>query len=355
MQAQQGREIPQAAVFLITGACFVVIVAGMKAAADILVPFFLAIFIAIIFTPALFWLQRRKVPTIVAILLIIAFMLAVGYLLTRFVGSSINEFTNDLPRYRAMLVAKSAYAQQWLNNMGIELTDQMVRKHLNPATAMQMAGKTLTALGGVLTNAFLILLTVIFILLEAAGFPDKIRAALKAPEKSLANFSQFTESVNRYLALKTLLSLVTGLLVWLWLAALGVDYALLWGLFAFILNYVPNIGSIIAAVPAVLLALVQLGPLHTALTAAGYLVINAAIGNLVEPRLQGGRLGLSTLVVFLSLVFWGWVLGPVGMLLSVPLTMIVKIGLASNEETRWLAVILGKDAAEAEHLNREDT
>ena len=353
MQTAPPREFPQAAVILITAACFVVIVAGMKAAADILVPFFLAIFIAIIFTPPLFWMQRKKVPTVIAIMFIIACMVAIGYLLARFVGGSINDFTNSLPVYRELLIEKTSGLQQWLDKLGIEVTDKMLRTHLNPGVAMQMAGKTLTALGGVLTNAFLILLTVIFILFEAAGFPDKVRNALKAPEKSLSSFGLFTESVNRYLALKTILSLLTGVLVWLWLSVLGVDYALLWGLVAFIFNYIPNIGSIIAAVPAVLLALVQLGLLQTILTAAGYLVINAAIGNLVEPRLMGGRLGLSTLVVFLSLVFWGWVLGPVGMLLSVPLTMILKIALASNEETRWLALMLGKDASEAMEMTEE--
>lgn len=343
METPQGREMPRAVVMLITAACFVIIIAGMKAAADILVPFFLAIFIAIIFTPPLFWMQRKKVPTIVAIIFIIALMVAIGYLLARFVGGSINEFTIALPGYREMLIAKSGGLQTWLNKMGIEVTDQMVRNHLNPGVAMQMAGKTLTALGSVLTNAFLILLTVIFILLEAAGFPDKIRAALKAPEKSLENFGQFTESVNRYLALKTLLSLVTGILVWIWLSVLGLDYAILWGLVAFLFNYIPNIGSIIAAAPAVLLALVQLSLLQTILTAVGYLVINTVMGNLVEPRLMGGRLGLSTLVVFLSLAFWGWVLGPVGMLLSVPLTMVLKIALAGNEETRWISIMLGKE------------
>ncbi len=354
MEVQQSREFPQAAVIVMTAACFVIIIAGMKAAADILIPFFLAVFIAIIFTPPLFWMQRKKVPTFIAIILIIAFMVAIGYLLARFVGGSINDFTNALPEYRKMLIAKSASLQNWLNRLGIEVTDKMLQTHLNPGVAMQMAGKTLTALGSVLTNALLILLTVIFILLEAAGFPDKIRAALKAPEKSLSNFGQFTESVNRYLALKSFLSLLTGTLVWLWLTVLGVDYALLWGLVAFLFNYIPNIGSIIAAVPAVLLALVQFGLLHTVLTAAGYLAINTAIGNLIEPRMMGGRLGLSTLVVFLSLVFWGWVLGPVGMLLSVPLTMILKIALASNDETRWLSIMLGKDATEATYMNERN-
>ncbi len=143
------------------------------------------------------------------------------------------------------------------------------------------------------------------------------------------------------MVIKTLVSLATGIAIAIWLGVLGVDYAMLWGLLAFLLNYVPNIGSIIAAIPAVLLALVQLGVGSALLAALGFLVVNAAIGNVIEPRFMGRGLGLSTLVVFLSLVFWGWVLGPVGMLLSVPLTMTVKIALESNEDTRWIAILLG--------------
>jgi len=149
--------------------------------------------------------------------------------------------------------------------------------------------------------------------------------------------------VQRYMAIKTWMSLMTGCVVALWLYIIGVDYPLLWGLLAFLLNYVPNIGSIIAAVPAVLLALIQLGGGSAILAGAGYLVVNMAIGNFLEPRVMGKGLGLSTLVVFISLVFWGWVFGPVGMLLSVPLTMTIKIALDSNEETRWASVLLGSE------------
>jgi predicted PurR-regulated permease PerM len=143
------------------------------------------------------------------------------------------------------------------------------------------------------------------------------------------------------MGIKTWTSMLTGVLVSLWLWLLGVDHAQLWGVMAFLLNYVPNIGSFIAAVPAVLLALVQLGPGSALLAALGYLVVNIIIGNVIEPRFMGKGLGLSTLVVFLSLVFWGWVLGPVGMLLSVPLTITVKLALDSKPETRWLGVLLG--------------
>jgi predicted PurR-regulated permease PerM len=129
----------------------------------------------------------------------------------------------------------------------------------------------------------------------------------------------------------------------MWLYVLGVDYVLLWALLAFLLNYIPNIGSIIAAIPAVLLALAQLGPAVAGLTALGFVLTNTVMGNMVEPRFLGRGLGLSTLVVFLSLIFWGWLLGTVGMLLSVPLTMIVKIALEGNDDTRWIALLLASE------------
>jgi predicted PurR-regulated permease PerM len=139
------------------------------------------------------------------------------------------------------------------------------------------------------------------------------------------------------------MSLATGIAVFILLVVVGVNYAVLWGLLAFFLNYVPNIGSIIAAIPAVLLALIQLGFVESVIVAAGFVIINLLVGNVIEPRFMGRGLGLSTLVVFLSLIFWGWVLGPVGMLLSVPLTMTAKIALDSREETRWIATLLGPE------------
>jgi predicted PurR-regulated permease PerM len=206
----------------------------------------------------------------------------------------------------------------------------------------------LNSLGNVLTNGFLILMTVIFMLMEASSFPAKIDSIWRNPQTSQAYLDKFIGDVKHYMAIKTVTSLVTGFLAAAWLTILGVDYPLLWGLLAFALNYVPNIGSIIAAIPPVLLAIVQLGLVRAIGAAAGYLVINLLMGNLIEPRFMGRGLGLSPLVVFLSLLFWGWVLGPVGMLLAVPLTMTAKIALDSREETRWIAVILGPQVVPAD-------
>ncbi len=155
------------------------------------------------------------------------------------------------------------------------------------------------------TNGFLIILTVIFILLETSGFPQKLKGSLRDPEKTFWYFERFIQSVQRYMAIKTWISLGTGVVIALWLTIIGVDYPVLWGLLAFLLNYIPNIGSILAAIPAVLLALIQLGIVSSVLTAIGYLVVNIVFGNIVEPRVMGRGLGLSTLIVFLSLIFWG--------------------------------------------------
>jgi len=326
---------------LISVACFVIIVAGMRAASSILVPFLLAVFISIICTPLLFWMQRKGIPNGLAVLSILIGIIAAGLLLTAFLGTSLNGFTKALPVYQNRLSEETAGFVTWLRSHGLEFSDEVLNDLFDPRKAMRVIANVLAGLRGVFTNAFLILLTVIFILLEASGFPQKLRAAQSNPEQSLASIGGFTESVNRYLALKSLTSLLTGVAIWIWLLVLGVDFPLLWGLLAFFLNYVPSIGSIIAAIPAVILALVQLGVSSALITCAGYLAVNLTIGSFLEPRIMGRELGLSTLVVFLSLIFWGWVLGPIGMLLSVPLTMIVKLALESSEQTRWMGIILG--------------
>jgi predicted PurR-regulated permease PerM len=180
-------------------------------------------------------------------------------------------------------------------------------------------------------------------LFEAASFPRRLHIALADPEMKMSQIDRFIRSVNSYLAIKTVVSVFTGLFVGVWLYVLGVDHFELWAVFAFLFNYIPNIGSIIAAIPAVLMAFVQFGVGEAGLAALGFLLVNTVMGNVIEPRFMGRGLGLSTLVVFLSLIFWGWLLGSVGMLLSVPLTMIVKIALESREETRWFAILLSSD------------
>lgn len=326
---------------LVISAAFIIVVAGMRAAETLLVPFLLSVFIAVICGPILFWMQRRGVPLVVAMLLVIAFVLGLAVLIAALVGSSVDDFSRNIPQYQQRLNSQSAGLIAWLTGVGVPVPPDLLANQFDPGKAMKLVAGVLKGFTGALTNTFLILLTVIFILMEASSFPKKLRSVLDNPDTSMSGFRTFAENVKQYVVIKTITSLATGTLVAILLVVLGVDYPLLWGLLAFMLNYVPSIGSIIAAVPAVLLALIQLGPGTAVAAMVGYAVINVVIGSIIEPRFMGKGLGLSALVVFLSLVFWGWVLGPVGMLLSVPLTMTVKIALDSNEETRWIAVLLG--------------
>ena len=191
-----------------------------------------------------------------------------------------------------------------------------------------------------LSSGLLILLMVVFMLLEATIFKYKVRHIFGSKSGGASQVASFSDTVKRYMLIKTGTSLATGIIATIWLMILGVDYPLLWGFLTFLFNYVPTVGSIIAAVPPALLALIQLGLVSSLLSVAGYIVINISIGSILEPRILGHGLGLSSLVVFVSLLFWGWVFGPVGMVLSVPLTMTIKIALSNSESGKWISTLM---------------
>ena len=318
-----------------------VVVAGMKAAEAIVVPFILSAFIAIISIPPLFWLEGKGLSRGLAMLIVIAVLVAVVMGIIFLVGSSIGELSQNLPLYRSRINAQVFPLIEWLRGRGIDIPTSEYMQYFEPGTAVQLFADLLNGLGKTLSNAFLILLTTVFILFEASSFPRKFRAISKNPEETLDRFATFRDKIRHYLVIKTFASLATGGTVGICLGILGINYSVLWGLLAFFFNYVPNVGSIIAAIPAVLFTMVQLGIVPAMWVLFIYVLINVVIGSLIEPRFMGRGLGLSVLAVFLSLVFWGWVLGPVGMFLSVPLTIMFKIALDSHPETKWIALCLG--------------
>jgi len=325
---------------MLVAAAFVILVAGMKAAQPLLVPFLLALFIAVMATPPLFYLTSKGMPNWLALSIVMVGIILCGILLGWMIGGSLDDFKANLPKYQERLTEQSHGLFLWLQKYGFKLNEGALSNFVNPGKAMSLAGKLLSGLGNVLTQALFILITVTFILLEASVFQQKIRAFSSDPEASMARIREITTGIKQYMSIKTSTSLLTGVLVSSSLWLIGVDYPVLWGLIAFLFNYVPNIGSIIAAIPAILLALVQLGLWPALWTGLSYVLINALVGNVIEPRFMGKGLGLSPLIVFISLVFWGWILGPVGMFLSIPLTMTLKIALDSNEETRKFALLL---------------
>ena len=329
---------------VISFAAVIIIVFGLQMAKDLLVPFLFATFLALITARPMLWMQQKRVPAILAALIIVSLLMLILAVVGTIVGTSIAEFTAALPGYQERL---DAIVQRVVGFIGKMLNGEEAFENLgdmiDPGWAMGLAATLLNSLKDVLTNVFLIVFTMIFILLEASTVETKFAAAFGRSTQSLKRPRVFLANLGRYLGIKTIVSLVTGLTAGLLTWIIGVDFPLLWAMLAFLLNYVPTIGSIIAAVPAVLMALVQLGPGGATATAIGFVGINMVFGNMIEPRLMGYGVGVSPLIVFIGLVFWGWVFGPVGMLLSVPLTMALKLALESDVRTRWIAIFIGSE------------
>ncbi|MCH1923547.1 AI-2E family transporter [Shewanella sp. C32] len=333
-------------------AFLVIVLAGIKAASAIVVPFVLSVFIAMICSPLISTFVRYRCPRWLAVLAMMGLILLAGLWIASIVGSSINDFTKNLPEYRSQLVDQFSWILDKLRQFNIRISKDQVLAYFDPGMALSMTTNTLSGVGNVMANLFLIILTIVFMLFEAESLPRKLHLALDKPDMRMSQIDRFMKSVNRYMVIKTLVSLATGAIAGIGLWLMGVDYPLLWGVVAFLFNYIPNIGSVIAALPPVLLAFVQFGPSGAGGVAILYVGINTVMGNVVEPRFMGRGLGLSTLVVFLSLIFWGWLLGSVGMLLSVPLTMVVKIALENNAQSRKFAILLADDSSAQEIHDR---
>ena len=326
---------------LIVTACLVVIFAGIKAAASLVVPFLLAVFLTIVLSPPYLGLKRIGMPVPVAIAAMAFGLGGLSVLAVSILRTSLDQFVASLPTYNARLRAQLDSLSAWLERAGIDVPNQVLADILNPQFAMSYAGTLATALSGMLGLAVIIFIIAAFALVEMGGFDRKLRGLPGISEAQIIALENHFQDLRRYVSLKSVMCILTGALVGIWLWALGIENALFMGLIAFILNYVPTIGSLVAAIPGILLGLIQFGPTMAVVTAIGYVVINVGVSNVIEPKFLGERLGISPLVVIVSLVFWGWLLGPVGMLLSVPLTMVVKVGLESGESTIPIAVLLG--------------
>lgn len=323
---------------LVKIAAVVVVIAGLISAKAIVIPILLAIFITILTSPLLIWLQDKGLNSSLALISIMTILIIILGMIGILVSASLNDFTANLPLYEEKFRSTMGLILQFLHDKGFEFSDESISEFIDPSKMAAFASSIIKGFGSALTNSFMILLLVVFMLLEASILPKKLQA-IHADASSHAR--EFIDNVKQYMKIKSIFSFATGFIIYLGMLVIGLDYALLWGVLAFMLNFVPNIGSIIAAVPAVLLALIQLGFLGALEVGIIFIFVNIILGSILEPKYMGEGLGLSTLVVFLSLLFWGWVFGPVGMLLSIPLTIMLKLALQTNLQTQWIAVLLG--------------
>ena len=327
---------------MVSVAAFVVVMAGAMAAVSIITPILLAFFISVISIQPVLWLTQRKINHTVAVLIVLLGVIGIFIGLGVLLGNSVNNFAQDAPLYANKLRVIGNTFVQSLNERGINIPDEWDGA-IDPANIFNYTANILTGFGALMGNALLVLFIILFMMLERGSIRLKAEVIAKSYNNNLEVLAAIIESMRSYLSLKTVISLITGVFIWLWLLVFGIEYALLWGLIAFMLNYIPNIGSIIAGIPAVLFALVQLGLPGAGWTLLGFFIVNMVVGNVIEPRMMGKEMGLSTLIVFLSLVFWGFILGTIGMFLAVPLTMTFKIILDQYPKTKWISILLGSD------------
>ncbi|MEA2073545.1 MAG: AI-2E family transporter [Campylobacterota bacterium] len=321
-------------------ASVVIVLAGIKSASTLLVPFLLSLFIAIILSPSYNYFKSKGLHEVLSLLLVISiFMVFIG-LVVKLIGNSVNEFTTNIDMYSQKLTNYYLSIASFSEKYGIVIPIAEFSTLLDSKRIMIFGTSVLQSMGSMFTDGFVIMLTVIFMLLESSHFVNKINLA-DGKRDTISHIKEISKKIKHYMVLKALMSLITGFIIWISLVYIGTDYAFLWGVMAFLFNFIPNIGSIIAAVPAVIITLVQLGSVSALFVTILYVTVNTVVGSIIEPKIMGKGLGLSTLVVFLSLLFWGWLLGIIGMLLSIPLTIMAKIAFDANSNTKWIAVLLG--------------
>ncbi len=335
-------------------AAFVIVIGGMIYAESIITQFLMAFFISIVFAQPILWLQKKKVPQGLAITMVFLLIIIVFVGFGELISNSLSSFSENASVYEQNLTDMGTTVMEYLKGYGINISLGKLTDIFDPSKVMNFTAGALGQLGGLMGNAFTIFFLVLFLLLELDSFSAKAKAISINTNISTSYLNTIGVSIRNYLSIKTITSLLTGAIVWIALAILGLDYAIIWALIAFLLNYIPNIGSIIAAVPAVLFSLIQLGFMGGLWTSIIFVVANMLVGNVVEPKMMGKGMGLSTFVVFASLLFWGFILGTVGMFLSVPLTMTIKVMMEQNKNTKWMAVVLGTEEDAQQIIDEEE-
>lgn len=352
MTAESDNHPHSAVRALVSVAALVVVLTGMKLAAEFLIPVLLAFFIAVLSFPMVRFLRERKCPRWVAVLATLlvdfAVLVGIGFLLSSLAQDFQERWATFYEwRLRELGDASVVWAEVKLEQAGVEDASQKVRDIFKVDDVVALVktnvGAVAAKLAGFLQVTVIVLLLMVFMLTEGRAFSRKIPKLKEFNGPDFGKIGRSANDIQKYLAIKTGVSVATGFFAWLLCFCLELDFPLLWGIVAFALNYIPAIGSILAAFPPALLAVIQHGVPEAMVVLAGYLLINMIWGNLIEPTLMGQRFGISTLVVLLSVMFWGFIFGPVGMFLAVPLTMMVKVVLDNSDDLKWLSFLLEKD------------
>ena len=380
----KNREFDTGLKVLLSLACFVIVVTGLRYAAELFIPVMLGLFLAILSLPVLNWLNRKGLPRPLAIIMtvLINLMILFGivFVATAATSEFQKEFQGKQATYALALKERFATATEMIDSRveaiggffkgeeaesgseengelagtQIPTLNEWFNQNWDSRLVFEWVGATdaVGRLTSLFSKSFFVLIISIFLLAESNRYAAKVKEVIRVRGPDLRRLQNSSQDIQKYLGIKTAVSFLTGLLAWFACLMLKVDFPILWGLVAFVFNYVPVIGSIVAAIPPMILALITGGFWPAAAVMGCYLAINIVIGNFLEPMLLGDRFGMSTVVVILSVLFWGFIWGPVGMFLAVPLTMVVKVMLDNSPDLRWISVMLSKSVDDSPRRRR---
>ena len=325
-------------VMLILAATVVVLV-GIRLSAPILNPIFFAVVLTLLFSPIYSWLKRRGLPSPLALVIMLVVIAAIFIALFFILGVSISKFSGRVGFYTSQLNSQLVDLDALLERLGLSNVD--LRDVIKPSALTDVLGTILSGIAGFLSDLFLILVIMLFLLAEGPAMMDRLRAGASGDNPQVERLTTIGHSVVRQFGLRAIVNLVTGAGVTVLLFFLGVDFPLLWGILTFFLSFVPYIGLVLAVTPAVVLALAEFGVSRAVLVIAGVIVINILAENVLSPMMMGRGLNISPTIVFLSFVFWAWLLGGPGAFLALPITLFVAVMFDTFPETRWLASLIG--------------
>jgi predicted PurR-regulated permease PerM len=334
------QSLSKVSVILITLAAATILLAGIQAASSVIGPFILSVYLTLILGTLLHWFERKGLSTRAALILTLITFFAIIAVFMGMIAGSFVQAMSDLPGYLEKLENDLELASPFLISIGIDPATLTLQNVIQMFSA-EIRGM-ISNLWDIASPLVLVFLTTLFLLFEAKGFSQKLQIIIG--EHCPADLDRFIALAQKnidYLVIRTEVNLATGIGTAILLSLLGVKYAIFWGFLAFLLGFIPNIGFWIAIVPPMLLAWFDLGPLQAFLVLAGSLLIDFLSEYILFPHFTARGLELSTAVVFISLFFWGWILGGIGVLLAVPLTLCVQMLCELSDETRWIGYLLG--------------
>jgi AI-2 transport protein TqsA len=320
-------------------AATVVVFVGMRLAAPIFNPILFALVLALLFSPIYAWLIRHRIPTPLALVIMLVGLSVLFLGLFFLLGVSIARFSGEIGSYTSKLSGQLDEIQNLTKSLGVTTAD--LHKVLSPSALTGAIGTILSGVADFLSNLFLILVIVLFLLAEGPAMMNRLRASTGPEHPQVARLAVFGRNVVRQLGLRAIVNLVTAAGVVVLLLVLRVDFPLMWGILAFFLSFIPWIGLPLAVAPAVVLALAEHGLTSAVLVIVGVIVINVLAENALSPMLMGRGLSISPTILFIGFIFWAWLLGGPGAFLAAPLTIFLVLMLETFPETRWLAAVMG--------------